>query len=161
MSTPRPLADRIGLLLSQLGAHSAQRAKERMRPLGLHPRHFGILSHLAAAEGSSQQELSDALGIHRSAMVALVDELAARGLVGRRPHPRDRRAHALYMTPAARDVLASADRAADDHDADLLGPLDETERTQLVALLQRVAEGQGLRRGVHPGLQSPTGPDCH
>ena len=40
---------------------------------------LGEPSHLAAAEGQSQQALSNALGIHRSAVVALVDDLEQRG----------------------------------------------------------------------------------
>jgi DNA-binding MarR family transcriptional regulator len=158
MTTTRPLADSVALLLSQLGTHSARRIRERMQPLGLHPRQFGMLVHLAAAEGRSQQEVSDALGIHRSAMVALVDELSGRGLIERRPRPGDRRANALHLTPAGREVLARAGEVAAEHEADLLLPLDGGERAHLLALLRRVAAAQGLTAGVHPGLQEDAGP---
>ena len=67
----RRLSRRAGFLLVQLGTHRHRRFAERLAPLDLHPRHFGMLSHLAANEGQSQQALSRALGIHRSAAVAL------------------------------------------------------------------------------------------
>src|SRR5680860_1915980 len=70
----RGLSSRVGFLLAQLGTHRHRRFAERLAPLDLHPRHFGMLSQLAANEGQSQQALSRALGLHRSAMVALVDE---------------------------------------------------------------------------------------
>ncbi|MGH3866669.1 MAG: hypothetical protein ACRDQ4_11130 [Pseudonocardiaceae bacterium] len=56
-----PLTDRIGFLVSQLGSHAAARFAERLRPLGLHPRYFGLLSHLTAADGQTQQRLAVAI----------------------------------------------------------------------------------------------------
>ena len=151
------LSRRAGFLLVQLGTHRHRRFAERLAPLGLHPRHFGMLSHLAAAEGQSQQALSIALGIHRSAVVALVDDLERRGLAERRRDPVDRRAYTLYLTPAGRELLAELEDAADDDEAELLGGLDAAERSQLISLLQRVAESQGLVAGVHPNLGPRTG----
>src|SRR3954468_23186775 len=95
----RGLSRRAGFLLAQLGTHRHRRFAERLAPLGLHPRHFGILSHLGMNEGQSQQALSNALGIHRSAVVALVDDLEDRGVAERRRDPADRRAYTLYLTP--------------------------------------------------------------
>jgi DNA-binding MarR family transcriptional regulator len=144
-------------LLVQLGTQAHRRFAERLAPLDLHPRHFGMLSHLAASEGQSQQALSMALGIHRSAAVALVDDLEQRGLAERRRDPVDRRAYTLYLTPAGRDLLADLKRIAAEHEAELLTALDASERSQLISLLQRVAESQGLAAGVHPNLEPRAG----
>ncbi|MBV9143244.1 MAG: MarR family transcriptional regulator [Pseudonocardiales bacterium] len=147
-----PLADRVSFLISQLGFHAAACFTERLRPLGLHPRHFGLLSHLSVADGQTQQRLATAMAIHRNVMVGLVDDLEDRGLVQRRRHPSDRRAHAVHLTAAARDLLIQAQRAADEHEAELLAGLDEPDRRQLVSLLQHLAQHAGLAPGVHPGL---------
>src|SRR3954447_9600224 len=146
------LSRRAGFLLVQLGTNEHRRFAERLAALDLHPRHFGMLSHLAAAEGQSQQALSNALGIHRSAVVALVDEFEHRGLAERRRDPNDRRAYTLYLTAQGRELLADLQRVADDRESELLAALDATERSQLISLLQRVAESQGLIAGVHPNL---------
>lgn len=153
------LSRRAGFLLVQLGTHRHRRFAERLAPLDLHPRHFGMLSHIAAAEGLSQQALSIALGIHRSAVVALVDDLERRGLAERRRDPRDRRAYTLYLTPDGRELLAELRGAADEDEAELLSALDAAERSQLITLLQRVAESQGLTPGVHPNLRAGPGGD--
>jgi len=155
----RELSRRAGFLLAQLGTHAHRRFAERLARADLHPRHFGTLSHLAAHEGQSQQALSIALGIHRSAAVALVDDLERRGLAVRRRDPADRRAYTLYLTPAGRDLLADLKRIAEEHEAELLSALDASERSQLISLLQRVAESQGLAAGVHPNLDPRTGDD--
>jgi DNA-binding MarR family transcriptional regulator len=118
-----------------------------------------MLSHLAASEGQSQQALSVALGIHRSAVVALVDDLEQRGLTERRRDPVDRRAYTLYLTTPGRDVLADLERIAEEHEAELLAALDASERSQLISLLRRVAESQGLAAGVHPNLEPRAGDD--
>jgi DNA-binding MarR family transcriptional regulator len=152
--SPDPgLSRRAGFLLVQLGTHAHRRFAERLADRGLHPRHFGMLSHLAAAEGQSQQAMSVALGVHRSAVVALVDDLEQRGLAERRRDPGDRRAYTLFLTSTGRELLEELRRAADEEDAELLAALDASERSQLISLLQRVADAQGLAAGVHPNLE--------
>jgi DNA-binding MarR family transcriptional regulator len=152
-----PLEARPTFLLSQLGRFSAERFAECLRPLGLQPRHFGLLVQLAKTEGQSQQRLAASLGIHRNVMVGLLDELEARGLVERRRHPGDRRANALYLSATARALLTKAERLASQHDAQLVAALDEDEQRLLIALLQRIAHQAGLQAGVHPGLQGAHG----
>jgi DNA-binding MarR family transcriptional regulator len=151
----RPLAGRANFLLSQLGFHVAQTFAARLAPLGIAPNHFGLLMHLARGEGQSQQQLADALGIHRKVMVGLLDELEQRGLVERRRHPGDRRAHAIHLTDAARTLLPRARGIADQHEDEILAVLDEAERAQLLSVLQRLAEHTGNPPGVHPGLRQP------
>jgi DNA-binding MarR family transcriptional regulator len=150
----RELSRRAGFLLVQLGSHRHRRFAERLAPLGLHPRHFGMLSHLAANEGQSQQALSRALGVHRSAVVALVDDLEQRRLAERRRDPADRRAYTLHLTAPGRKLLGELQRVAEEDEAELLAALSASERSQLLSLLRRVAESQGLLAGVHPDLES-------
>lgn len=153
----RPLGERTNFLLSQLGFHTAARFTARLAGLGIQPSHFGLLMHLAQGEGRSQQQLAEALGIHRKVMVGLLDDLEQRGLAERRRHPADRRAHAIYLTDAAHALLPEAQTVADAEEEELLTGLDGDERRQLLALLQRVAEHSGHPRGVHPGMRGKLG----
>jgi DNA-binding MarR family transcriptional regulator len=148
------LETRASFLLSQLGLQSAQRFTAALAPLGITPNRFGVLAQLARQEGRTQQELATALGLHRNSMVGLIDDLEARGLVERRRHPDDRRAYAIHLTPAAREVLAAGDRLADEQEEALLGTLDADERSALIATLTRLVAAAGYRAGVHPGLGS-------
>lgn len=147
------IGDRGVFLLSQIGHEVADRFADALAPIGLSPAHFGILSHLHDADGRSQQQLADLLGIHRNAMVGLVDELEALGLVRRARHPDDRRAHAVHLTDYALTTLREAQTLADELESSTLAPLDDAERTQLIALLDTVAAHAGLPPGVHPGLR--------
>ncbi|HMH57610.1 MAG TPA: MarR family transcriptional regulator [Galbitalea sp.] len=157
--SPQALGTRVSFLLSQLGAQSARTFAAGLAPLGLNPNRFGLLVHVARAEGQSQQRLAETLGIHRNAMVSLIDDLEARGLVERRRHPSDRRAYAIHLTEQAREILPEASRVADKQEARLLADLAEDERRTLRDLLSRLGAGSGQRADVHPGYRAPASPE--
>jgi len=150
-SGDRPF-EAVGFLVSQIGFQSSRRFADRLEPLDLNPRTFALLRHIEAAEGESQHALAEALRVPPSRMVALLDELEERSLVGRRPHPTDRRARSLYLTRAGRRLLERAKKLAAEHEAELCADLSAAERKQLLALLGRLAAGQGLAAGVHPAI---------
>ena len=143
--------DDFGFLLVQLGFHIARTFKERLAPLGLEPRHFGMLTRLAANEGKSQQAIGELIGLNPTRMVFLVDELEQRGLVERRRNPADRRSYALYLTEPGRAKLREAQQAGSGHDHQLGASLTGAQRKQLTALLRRLAEEQGLSEDSLPG----------
>jgi DNA-binding MarR family transcriptional regulator len=146
--------ERLGaaFLLAQVGAHATARFALRLAEVGLVPAHAGILRILSAKPGISQQALAEALGTVPSRLVAWVDELESQGLVERRPHESDRRAHALYVTDKGKTMLETIGRIAREHRQELLAALTEEEQRELARLLERVAEEQGLIRDVHPGF---------
>jgi DNA-binding MarR family transcriptional regulator len=139
-------------LLAQVGAHAAAKFAERLATLDLTPSHTGTLRLIQVSEGLSQQALGAALGLVPSRLVVLIDELEQRRLVERRDHPTDRRSYALYLTDKGREVFKAIGRVAREHQETLLAALSDVEQAQLSSLLQRIAEEQGLRAGVHPGF---------
>jgi len=64
--------------------------------LRLSPPHAGILGVLRKSEGLSQQGLAEALHMHPSGLVAIIDELEERGLVKRQNSLEDRRTYELH-----------------------------------------------------------------
>lgn len=142
----------VAFLLSQVGIHASQRFAGRLAEIDLHPPQFRVMNMVDAVEGRSQQAIAEAIGAPPSRMVAIVDELEQRGLVERRPHPGDRRVHALYLTAAGRRLLARGRKIALAHEEELMRGLGAAERKRLVALLQLVVDEQGIGSGVHPGL---------
>ena len=53
--------------------------------------------------------------------------------------------------------MGSLGRIAREHRQDLLAALSGEEQNKLAALLERVAEQQGLIKGVHPGFAKIAG----
>jgi DNA-binding MarR family transcriptional regulator len=94
---------------------------------------------VAAHPGSTQRELvADSL-VDPSTMVALLDDLERDGLAERRPHPSDRRKHAVHLTAKGKRTLERARRIATSFADDLLEPLDADERETLRLLLRKLA----------------------
>ena len=145
-------------LLAQLGAHAAAQFAERLRVLDLTPPDAGILRLLRTAAGLSQQELAAKLQIHPSRLVAILDNLEKRGFVERRANPDDRRLYSIHLTKDGGEILEKIARVAREHQDALLSALTGDQRDELAALLLRVADQQGLIRGVHPGYQRPGRP---
>jgi DNA-binding MarR family transcriptional regulator len=140
-------------LLAQLGAHAASQFAERLRVLDLAPADAGILRLLRVASGLSQQELAGKLSIHPSRLVAILDNLEKRGYLERRPNPGDRRLYSLHLTKGGEEVLGRIGKVAREHQDALLAVLTNEERAALGSLLLKVADQQGLARGVHPGYR--------
>jgi DNA-binding MarR family transcriptional regulator len=140
-------------LLAQLGAHAAAQFAERLGVLELAPPDAGILRLLRVEAGPSQQELATRLQIHPSRLVAILDNLEKRGLVERRPHAQDRRLYAIQLTKNGDEILEKIGKVAREHQDALLSGLGKDERDALAALLLKIADQQGLGRGVHPGYQ--------
>jgi DNA-binding MarR family transcriptional regulator len=140
-------------LLAQLGAHAASQFAERLRVLDLTSADAGILRMLRIASGLSQQELAGKLSIHPSRLVAILDNLEKRGYLERRSNLDDRRLYSLHLTKGGEEFLGRIGKVAREHQDALLAALSAEERAALGALLLRIADQQGLARGVHPGYR--------
>lgn len=154
-NSSKPRGPGAAFLLAQIGAHAASKFAERLVELKLTPAHAGIFRILSARPGVSQQALAEALGTVPSRLVALLDELESQGLVERRAHETDRRTYALHLSEKGKATIESISRIAREHRRELLAALSGEEQRELADLLQRVAEQQGLIKGVHPGFAKP------
>jgi DNA-binding MarR family transcriptional regulator len=104
---------------------------------GFRPPCMGVLGVVERLQPVSQRVISDTLGLDASDMVGVLDILEAAHMVQRRRDPADRRRHAVVLTElgetAARRFAALRVKATDR----VLAGLDDDERRQLVALLER------------------------
>jgi DNA-binding MarR family transcriptional regulator len=149
---PGPGAEDFAYLLVQLGFHLARQFGERLAPLGLEPRHAGLLTRLAAHEGLSQQALGELIGLNPTRMVFLVDELQQGGLIERRRNTADRRSYALYLTAQGRDMLRQIQASGSRHQDQIGASLTQAERIQLASLLRQLATEQGITEDTLPGI---------
>jgi DNA-binding MarR family transcriptional regulator len=148
----RALSKHTGFLLSRMGMVAMKQFSVRLEELGLNTRMWGALNVLDAEGAITQHKLGQSTGIDPSSMVSTIDELEHRGLVERRRHPTDRRAHALHITEQGHETLGRGRRLARSAQEDLLAPLDAAERQQLHELLARLA---AATEHVRPTDQAP------
>ncbi|MGH9682618.1 MAG: MarR family winged helix-turn-helix transcriptional regulator [Candidatus Acidiferrales bacterium] len=152
MSSKPSRPSSAAFLLAQLGAHVAKQFAERLSPLNLVPAYAGILRMLNLSSGLSQRELATRLGMHASRLVGIVDEMESFGLVLREGNAEDRRTYSLQITLKGREIVAQIGKIAREHNDTVCAALSVEERETLAGLLQRIADEQGLTRGVHPGF---------
>jgi DNA-binding MarR family transcriptional regulator len=136
-ATPEALLESLGFLLTRNHARMHRAFVVALEPLRLEPRHFGVLTTLTALGPVPQAELGRQLGVSGASVVQMIDDLEARGVVERRRLETDRRTQVLYLLPEAAEVLAEANRIADEIIAVRLGGLDAEQARRLVLLLQR------------------------
>ena len=107
---------------------------------GLGTRVFSALSLVVQFPQISQSELARMLGIERSGLVAIVDELEKRGYLIRTTVPGDRRVQALVPTSDGNAAYQSALDAVKQHEDRLLSHLKADEKQSLLHLLRKVRQ---------------------
>ncbi|HEY2666448.1 MAG TPA: MarR family winged helix-turn-helix transcriptional regulator [Actinomycetota bacterium] len=103
------------------------------------PRGYQVIAAAARSEVGSQLALAHHLGIDRTVMTYMLDDLEAAGLIERRHDPADRRARRVIVTAKGTRLLATLDRRLRAAEADLLAPLDAAERRSFRSQLRAVA----------------------
>ena len=139
-SADPPVTEFAGQLLFRLWRASHVRAADVLGSVGLTPALFALLNVIGAREGAIQQELASAMGIDRSTMVSLIDQLESAGLAKRRPSATDRRAREIAITPKGRRLLERSRRMISETEDEVLAGLSAEERGELVGLLRRALE---------------------
>jgi len=134
-----PFTASAAFLMSKLGQSVTARFAERLEPIGLRPKHCGILNLLAEGLPGSQQELGARLGVVPSAIVSWLDDLEELGAITRKRDASDRRNHAVVLTARGRRLLQKSQEIAATLDRELLVGLSPAERTAFLAALRAVA----------------------
>ncbi len=143
MASTTRLTRRPAFLIVKLGEWAAVRLAERLVPLGLRPRHLGVLQ-LLGERSRSQLELARALGVAASVVVDMIDELEGLGAVRRDLDVLDRRRHSLALTDRGRTMLEKVDLIAREVDEELLAGLDAKLRRPLTRGLRELGRGRGV-----------------
>lgn len=102
------------------------------------PQRFAALVLVVRNPGLRQGVLAQAMGLHRSGGLRLVDWLGAQGWVRREDDPLDGRSWTLHATPEGEAALQAITAAVKAHDLALLRALGP-EGAALQPLLERLA----------------------
>jgi DNA-binding MarR family transcriptional regulator len=133
------LAERLGYLLKHAQERLSGLTAEALAPFGVTGRQLAVLVAIDDRVPLSQQEVARRLGVDRTTMVSLIDELEAMRLVQRRPDAADRRRNVVAVTPDGRATLDGASAAARDAERRFLGALPGREAAALRRALRAVA----------------------
>ena len=112
-------------------------ADKRARSHGMTRAQWGILIWLERQPGITQKELSELLEVEPITVARLIDRLEARGMVERRPDPRDRRIWRLHLLDPAYILLFEINQQRAEMTRMVSDGIDEeTQDTMTEALLR-------------------------
>ena len=132
-----PVADQVWRSMSTLVLDNKDRWRRAVVDrTGLPFSRIRILRRLAS-QPMTVKEVAEAATIDAPAATVAVNDLEARGLVVRRPHPDNRRCKLVSLTDAGRDVIAVLDDT-DDPAPQMLASLDDQDLQALREILGRV-----------------------
>jgi DNA-binding MarR family transcriptional regulator len=134
------LSNDLGWALGAVFRGYVKATHEALADLAGGPRGYQVLAAAAGDEHGSQLALAQHLGVDRTVMTYLLDDLEAAGLIERHPDPADRRARRIVATPAGRTSLTRLDERLRAAEEELLSGLDaEQDRQVFRTLLRRLA----------------------
>jgi DNA-binding MarR family transcriptional regulator len=118
---------------------------------GLGAAQMFILHVLSHGDDISLNELADRTATDQSSASLAVGKLVEEGHVRRATSSEDRRQVRLSLTPKGRALVKRAPPAAQERILESVGTMSARERTQLMALLDKLLDGMNAD-GQRPGM---------
>jgi DNA-binding MarR family transcriptional regulator len=143
VTSPPNVESDLGWVLSTITRSYLRIAAQAVADVPGGPRGYQVLSSAARGDAGTQLAMAQRLGVDRTVMTYLLDDLEKAGLVERKHDPADRRARRVVLTEHGTARLCDVERRLRRVEEHVLGPLDPAERDTLRTLLQRVAVATG------------------
>ncbi|WP_432696667.1 MarR family winged helix-turn-helix transcriptional regulator [Marinobacterium sp. YM272] len=106
------------------------------------PARLTALTLISKNAGITQSDLAKKLDISRAGIVKVIDRLEEMNLIERRAKKGDRRSYSLHLTEPGQDELAFLTEQTLKYEALLASNLSDTERKQLIALLEKMISAE-------------------
>ncbi len=138
-------------LVSQLAKEFARALQARASGLGFSAGQFPILVELWEEDGLTQKQLLERVDVEQATMANTLSRMERDGLIERRPHPNDRRAQLVFLTPKGKELRDAAISAVCDADDALLQGFKRFEKELLLEFIRRVLENARAQNPATPG----------
>jgi MarR family transcriptional regulator for hemolysin len=134
----------LSWFLVSTGRQWSRLLDERLRLASQTQPRWRVLAWAKMIPGINQTELAERMRISGPALVGILDGLAKRGLIERRPSAKDRRANEIHLTASAAPVIARlAEQVATIRD-ELLQDVTAEELRTCVSVLARIRDRLGM-----------------
>jgi len=125
-------------LISQAALYAHRLLAQALAAMDSNGYQYRLLAALEEFGPASQAALGRRTGIDRSDVVAALNDLAERGLVGRSIDPVDRRRNIITVTLAGAERFQELDSVVAGIQDTLLAPLSPAEQEQFTRMLGRI-----------------------
>ena len=134
----------LGYLLKHAQLRFSEIAAAALAPLGINGREAAVLRVIGEDVPLSQGEIAQRMEVDRTTMVALIDDLEAKGLAKRHQDSGDRRRNVVELTDSGWSAVSRVEAIAAEAEREFLRPLPadgaERFRKSLHVLLGEVPE---------------------
>ncbi len=134
---PGLMAHRLSFRLRSLLALVGDRVIAAFAPFGLRAGSFTAMALISANPGCSQVDLAREGGLDKSSLVAILDDLEARGFANRVRSTTDRRRSLLYLTPEGETVMQAMYTAVMETERSLREGFSPADFARLFHLLEQ------------------------
>ena len=137
-----PERRRLPPLLRRAWYSLNQAFRRRIAHLEITPDQFTVLRTLLESDpaGVTQRDLAHLITSDPNTVGSLLERMEAAGLVLRKPHEKDRRAHRIQLSATGRRKYAAGRKIAIDLQSEVLAVLPVTERERFLEHLALVAD---------------------
>jgi MarR family transcriptional regulator, transcriptional regulator for hemolysin len=143
----------FGWALGTLLRAYLRQAGEAVAELPGGPRAYQAMAIIASDSCQNQAAIAERLGLDRTVMTYLIDDLESHKLVLRTPDPNDRRARRITLTKRGASLLETLSGRVRQVERQLLAQLNDSEAEQLRATLGRAALVAEARSGEENACQ--------
>jgi DNA-binding MarR family transcriptional regulator len=130
----------LGYQVNHAARLFAQALHQRIAPLGVVPGQFAQLLALFEADGQTQRQLCEQVGIEQPTMANTLRRMERDGLIRREPDPTDGRQARVLLTQRARDLERPLITAARAVNATAIRGLDAQDVATVLAALTQVID---------------------
>jgi DNA-binding MarR family transcriptional regulator len=121
----------------------------------LSPQQYSALACVDDFPGIDQRRLAAMMGVDRTNVGQILDQVEAKGFVERRINGADRRARELYLTRSGHNKRQQIRPKLLAAQARVLAPLDNRERDHLIDMLVKLIEGNEVMARPGAGRRPP------
>ena len=135
------LHDLTSHLIHRTDVRAMNYFKKKLKPYGMTPVRWSIISVLDSQKGITQTELAEAIDKKQTTIVEMIYAMEEKGLIKRMYSERDRRLHYLFLTEKGEELKKILSPLVEDAHLFITRQLSNEENTQLKTLLNKVYNG--------------------
>jgi DNA-binding MarR family transcriptional regulator len=135
------LHDLTSHLIHRTDVRAMNYFKKKLKPYGMTPVRWSIISVLDSQKEITQTELAEAIDKKQTTIVEMIYAMEEKGLIKRMYSERDRRLHYLFLTEKGEELKKTLSPFVKDAHLFVTRQLSDEENTQLKTLLNKVYNG--------------------
>lgn len=132
------LDDLTGYLIHRTDVKLTNYFMKQLKPYGITPEQWGIISILNSQKGTTQKELSQEIDKDHSTVVRMIHSMEKKGLVKKKFNERDKRSHYLFLTEKGEEIKNTILPLVKDAHDFVTSNLTSEEVEQLKILLNKI-----------------------